>query len=59
MTIITEKMQKSKNINELHVELDCYSVVIAEAMGKAMNVRMTSTFKPCEDCALENARKHL
>ena len=46
-----------KNINDLHVELDDPSKAITHATTKAINIHVTSTFKPCEDCTLGNAQK--
>ena len=43
--------------NILHAEHGHPSEVIAWAIGKAMGLNFKATFKPCEDCALEKAKK--
>ena len=51
------KFQTKKDINKLHVELEHTLEAITRATGKAMNLKLTSTIKTCEDCALGKAKK--
>ena len=46
-----------KNINDLHIELGHPSDIITHANAKALGIQVTSTFKPCEDCALGKAKQ--
>ena len=44
-----------KNINYLHIELKHTSKTITCATTEALNIQVTSTFKPCKDCTLGKA----
>ena len=41
----------TRNVNNLHIELGHPSETITQATAKALGIHVTSTFKPCEDCA--------
>ena len=46
-----------KNINNLQVELGHPSKSITHATAKALDIEITSTFKPYEDCTLGKAKQ--
>ena len=41
-----------RNVNGLHVELSHPSETIMQATTKTLGIKVTGTFKPCEDCTL-------
>ena len=45
------------DINTLYMELGHPLEVITQATGGAMRLHFTGMFKPCEDCALGEAKK--
>ena len=53
----SNKVSKSKDINELHIELMYPFEEIIQATGKTMGLKLTGAFKTFEDFALENAKK--
>ena len=46
-----------KNINDFHIKLCHPSESITHAIAKAMGMKVTSTFKSCEDCSLGKAKQ--
>ena len=50
------KVAKSINVNKLHQALRHPSKKTTRATGKALNMKVTGTFKPCEDCLIGKAK---
>ena len=46
-----------KSINNLHVELGHPSKTITHSTTKALGIRVTGMFKPCEGCVLGKAKQ--
>ena len=51
------KRVKTKNVNTLHQELGHPSEATTRAMGKARNLKVMGSFKPCESCFVGKAKK--
>ena len=48
---------KSIDVNELHQALTHPSERVTRTTGKALNMKVTGTFKPCEDCLIGKAKR--
>ena len=49
--------RRSVNVNEYHKELGHPNEAITRATAKQFDIKLTGTFKPCENCALAKAKQ--
>ena len=51
MSEVLSKYQKHKDINKLNIELGNLWEETTYVIGKALGLKLTATFKTCDDCA--------
>ena len=53
---VSARALPTRDINDLHIELVHPSEAIMRSTARHLSIQVTSTFKPCEDCALGKAK---
>ena len=55
--VVTATALIKQDINDLHAELGHPSEAITRSTAKSFEIQVSSSFKPCEDCALGKVKQ--